>query len=763
MSLKQTFVFFTSSRVKFITALILGLYCLFGFFLRWQTLDFFFFNEWVARDFDRAFNLFEGIYIPLAGPELNNGGRLPGPFLYFLMAIPLFINKSFESIAQFNFLLNLLAVVVMFAAIKKHFGFFVASLFTVLISIYLPHINVFGYPINPSFIFPFVALYIWCLLDLIANKNEKCFPLIILIVSLGIQMHYSMSTFYATPFFLLILYKIKISRRYILLTLLVLLFVFSPYLVYKSQTFIPGDPLKDQFNPLKIVNFLSLDEALSVIFIKKTMFRITYNNGLEARHLFKNSMVLIYYFLIYSSLIYWAIRIYKKGIEFYKKELVIFATFYVPAVIYEVTRPFMSHLWYCYIFIFPSFLIVALFACEVFGNLKNVALKSAFFIFATILILFSTHNTYKEFNDYKTEGIKKDFQHTYQNTNFFLQSILNHLDISNENFYKRVFIDFDNFALFSKRRLGFINRTDKAILNDKKAENNKSCFYVHNLSFKKERFRYEVDTNNPRWKTLIADKSIKITSTKKDNLKIVYKGHVIVLGIITYIPKNKGQPCYTNNQSPFAVDNETKNLLIETKPLSDKQKHIVVKVLTSERNFDKNSELVSLNEEYLIYKQTIQAPIKFKVNIRKTGNSYEINTKINLFSYFLGKKLTLKDLTLNITDSSVPTNENYRFNIVNDRSFVQELMGYNPYSIRLDWQKSFQSSGSLKFKEKLFTMNLGLRFGSKDKYENEAVEENIQSLNIPLSGKLERDTIADGDNLKDWRKLPPFFNFLWQI
>ena len=34
---------------------------------------------------ERAFNIFDGSYIPLAGPEYDNGGRLPGPFLYFLL------------------------------------------------------------------------------------------------------------------------------------------------------------------------------------------------------------------------------------------------------------------------------------------------------------------------------------------------------------------------------------------------------------------------------------------------------------------------------------------------------------------------------------------------------------------------------------------------------------------------------------------------------------------------------------------------------
>ena len=36
-------------------------------------------QEWLTRDMDRALNIIEGKYIPLAGPESNAGGRLPGP------------------------------------------------------------------------------------------------------------------------------------------------------------------------------------------------------------------------------------------------------------------------------------------------------------------------------------------------------------------------------------------------------------------------------------------------------------------------------------------------------------------------------------------------------------------------------------------------------------------------------------------------------------------------------------------------------------
>ena len=77
-----------------------------GIYFRFEAFEVVRINEWVIRDFDRAFHLFDGDYIPLAGSERNAGGRLLGPFLYFFLTIPLFFSYSYESIYAFNLVLN---------------------------------------------------------------------------------------------------------------------------------------------------------------------------------------------------------------------------------------------------------------------------------------------------------------------------------------------------------------------------------------------------------------------------------------------------------------------------------------------------------------------------------------------------------------------------------------------------------------------------------------------------------------------------------
>ena len=147
------------SKVKFFLSIALIVFSFLGLYFRLELLDTVVINTWVIRDFDRAFNLVNGLYMPTAGPELSSSGRLPGPFLYFLLAIPILIKPLYQSVFNFNLLLNILSVFCCFFVVKRHFGFYISLISTILILISPPHIGVVGFPANPSFLFPFITLY----------------------------------------------------------------------------------------------------------------------------------------------------------------------------------------------------------------------------------------------------------------------------------------------------------------------------------------------------------------------------------------------------------------------------------------------------------------------------------------------------------------------------------------------------------------------------------------------------------------------------
>jgi len=176
-------------KTNLLTLICLIIVILGGFTLRYFTYDAAYINGWVTRDFDRAFNLVEGVYFPLVGSEMNNSGRLPGPFLYLLLAIPILIKSSYESVIAFNFIINCISVIGFYFVVKKFFGKYVGLLSTAFLSLNLTHIGAAGFPFNPSYLFLLVPLYLWCTFELGINKNIKFLPFIILIVSLGIQLH----------------------------------------------------------------------------------------------------------------------------------------------------------------------------------------------------------------------------------------------------------------------------------------------------------------------------------------------------------------------------------------------------------------------------------------------------------------------------------------------------------------------------------------------------------------------------------------------
>ena len=270
----------------FIITIVIGVY------FRLIVLDYSFVNEWAARDFDRAFNIFDGNYIPLAGPEYDNGGRLPGPFLYFLLLLPIFIDYSYDSIIVFNFAFNLAGMVLFFWVVKRFFDKYVAILSSIFVLIYLPFVQVFGFPINPAFIFPFIVIFIWLLLEITLNQNYKCIPLALLALSLGIQLHFSVSTFYAVLLLNLILFRIKIPWRFIWISIVIVALCFAPYFAYKKLYYISSDIwLFKETGTIKGITDWSLSEILKIVFLNKTILRLTSFNGLSYWVPFSNKAV----------------------------------------------------------------------------------------------------------------------------------------------------------------------------------------------------------------------------------------------------------------------------------------------------------------------------------------------------------------------------------------------------------------------------------------------------------------------------------------
>ncbi|MES2964663.1 MAG: glycosyltransferase family 39 protein [Bdellovibrionota bacterium] len=117
-----------------------------------------------ARDLGRAARLLSGEFI-WHGPELTGGGHAPGPFYYWLLAIPLALGKTWVSALVFECLLAAVAAVALFEIFERRISQFAALVSFVLFLnslIVIASLHTFW---NPSYLFLFQVLIIgalWC-------------------------------------------------------------------------------------------------------------------------------------------------------------------------------------------------------------------------------------------------------------------------------------------------------------------------------------------------------------------------------------------------------------------------------------------------------------------------------------------------------------------------------------------------------------------------------------------------------------------------
>ncbi len=589
-----------------------------GFYLRLWTLDLAFVNEWVARDFDRAFNLVDGNYFPLAGPEYDNGGRLPGPFLYWLLALPLLFNYSYESIIVFNFILNSLGILLFLGVLKKYFDTHIAIISGIIILIFLPHIQIFGFPFNPAYIFFFIALFMGLLLELVIHKNYKCFPLIVLTLSLSVQLHLSMAVFYLAPIIILIIYRFKIPLPYLFWALVSVAICFLPYLFYK-ELFLSSSTWEDNgAGTIKGLNFWSYIELLKIIIVNKTVLRLTDFNGLSYWIPFSNSAALIYKTFIYFGLIYLIYFIYKKGYQNTKREIVALSCFFIPALVYEVIHPKFDHNWYSFIFIFPIFAITGISIKYFYDSLKD-KLKLFFSIGLILILCVLVFDAFKSMDAYQ----KKIYVNTYGFSKQIFGKVMRSLKLNPRDFGEKVYLDIPILP-YSVKRLSFL----KPDPDHSSLKNNNSCFYIIGTNY----FNGSKQNVEPvqRLKSILNEKIITIKP-----ITFNYSNNSFVMQAFEYLPAHQ-KNCYQNTENFFQVSKKHRNLLMDANKLkkaNQSKEPVIFKTLKSQHSFNENEELIFFNDTYLIYNKITKLPVLLELKIKKEINGYIVQISIDGYNY----------------------------------------------------------------------------------------------------------------------------------
>ena len=225
------------------------------------------FTSYQARDIQRALDLLNGSFIWF-GPDLTGGGHTPGPFYYYLLAIPLGIFGSWQSIVWFQCLLTAMSTSILWAFMKRHHGLIAANLLvyfflssSILETCYLQFWN-------PSFLFLFQVLLIVILHDY-RQMNYVSVALAGLVLGLSVQIHYIQIIFFF-GILLTIATDKKIANRKKILQILTISFSSLlpqvPYLLTLSNGEARGISFDGAFGSvIRLVSFTSTDSLLKGI------------------------------------------------------------------------------------------------------------------------------------------------------------------------------------------------------------------------------------------------------------------------------------------------------------------------------------------------------------------------------------------------------------------------------------------------------------------------------------------------------------------
>jgi hypothetical protein len=672
---KQSYHYYSNNKLKTLTSVALILTLIYGVLLRLFALDSVIINEWVTRDYDRAFSLLSGDYIPLAGPDLTNGGRLPGPFMYFFLILPLLLRPSYEAIFNFNFLLNITSLFAVFFISKRYFGFYFAIVATALTAADLSHIGAVHFPMNPAFIISFLTLFVGVLLEFSIKRKEKYFPLLVIIISLGIQFHYQIATYILIPIVIAIVFKIKISKKSILLSLIIATFCFLPYSIYKLKTFSFGQNshhdvytfiLKESFfvNLIKSIPVQNTIERLyflppvqmaiaKVVNLHPTYFGSSYlikpfiikgYDPEKIKYFSRIGFSLAFYF----SILFIGIQSFRHGKERYIKEISLLILFFVPAYIYELTRPFIYHYWYNYIFIIPKIYIITYSIILIYNSVRHRLLKNGVIIFLIIFFinhfLHTSQITSVAFNYFKgslnnINNTTSNLTTSYKHSKFLLNTVMRELNLNPKEYYDRVyFLDFNpsslkRIQLASSNTINISSRLNSPYLD--------KCFFIldpqtfSSINFNNNDKLHDIGMP-PKYrifKAFLDDQTINIQGVRE--ISFTKYGFKKLFSAYLYVPKFK-QPCYTNSHNPYVVSKNTRNLIQEAKALSPstkKSKPNFTQISLDEK-YNFKSELSFLEGKYIILNPVNNTPFRLTVLIQKINNFYSVRGTVDSFFYF---------------------------------------------------------------------------------------------------------------------------------
>ena len=230
-----------------------------------------YYNLHVERDLYRALQLLRGDAFPLLGSEMQYGGRVFGPVIYFIYTIPLIFTTNPIALMIYVGLVNTLVLAGCWAFTRYWFGALPALFAAALYAVFPLEIVQLRYMWNPCFL-PALILTMYAFLYSFTIKGSRwalCGALVFFV--LGFQIHFSVLMTIPVLLVALIMAHRWPGFRVISITLLAVGLLFMPYMISELSSNSTNtevvleapDAVKDPavryaFNPVAWRNFIHI-------------------------------------------------------------------------------------------------------------------------------------------------------------------------------------------------------------------------------------------------------------------------------------------------------------------------------------------------------------------------------------------------------------------------------------------------------------------------------------------------------------------------
>jgi hypothetical protein len=474
------------------------------------------------------------------------------------------------------------------------------------------------FPINPAFIFPFVPLFLYLFFEFAINKNAKFIPYIILVVSLGIQLHYSVATLYFVPIAFFCIFRQKIPLKTVFVSALVALVCFAPYIIHKQTSFVP------QSSGNKVIKGLDrypTEKAIKIPFLGNTIERITIDNNYRWKIPKAEKIGWVYYAV--TTLSFWFLLFYvlikcrKNGAQNYRKEIAVLTLFYVPSLIYELSGPGPSY-WYAFIFVMPHTLLIS-YSFNLFFRKVNTSLYKVIIVgVISSTIIFLTWGTFKHINS--TNRVEGFVLWDYKKVKKFYITLTKKLNLSVSQLKRNVYFEAESgvgvpFSEYFPK--SFFSETEKNKTNDET-----TCYYL----IDRTKFRQRGTLRLHRHKTFLKDPTIRVSPPIPLSFSEIGSGIPRILSLYKYTPIKK-QPCFYNLPNKYFVEKQEKNLLSASKSL-DVDRKIDIITLSQTEKYDSNSEIELFEKTLLAHSSLLDSAFKFKITLRRGREKFTLKNEI---------------------------------------------------------------------------------------------------------------------------------------